>query len=340
MLNSRITYLALACLPIFSCSLALADQTLLWSEEFNGTGEPNPAVWSYDLGNLGVNQELQTYTNDPDNVRVEGGNLVITARRESSLTFTSGRIRTQDKIMFQYGTIEARIKIPDLAQGLWPAFWTLGNDISSVGWPKCGEIDVMEMGAGAALADGQVNRRAYSTVHWDIDGNYASYGGELTTNEELNDDFHIWRMEWTPNVIMTFVDDEYAWAIDISNPDAFGGHEFHAPHFFIINLAIGGNFTGLFNPNSITAPLPAEYLIDYVRIYDNGHTILDGPGLIQPCPGDVTDDGTVDAADLGILLALWNTNGGTYGETLDINGDGTINASDIGLMLSVWGDCP
>ncbi len=338
--NSRITYTALACLPIFSCSLALADQTLLWSEEFNGNGEPNPTVWSYDLGNLGVNQELQTYTNDPDNVRVEGGNLVITARRENGQTFTSGRIKTQDKIMFQYGTIEARIKIPDLAQGLWPAFWTLGNNIPSVGWPKCGEIDVMEMGAGAALAEGQVNRRAYSTIHWDFNDNYASYGGELTTNVELDDDFHIWRMEWTPNVIMTFVDDQYVWAIDISNPDEFGGHEFHAPHFFIINLAVGGNFTGLFNPNSITAPLPAEYFVDYVRIYDNGHTILDGPGSIQPCPGDVTDDGKVDAADLGILLALWNTDGGTYGDTLDINGDGTINASDIGLMLSVWGDCP
>ena len=93
------------------------------------------------------------------------------------------------------------------------------------------------------------------------------------------------------------------------------------------------------NPNGITATLPAAYLVDYVRIYENGHTILSGPGLDPECPGDITDDHEVDAADLGILLALWNTDGKSRPEA-DVNGDGTVNASDLGLLLGAWGPCP
>ena len=326
----------LVCLTVVSClaSVLNADTTLLWSEEFNEDGAPDPAIWTYDLGDLGVNQELQVYTADPGNVRVEGGNLVITARGENNGGFTSGRIRSQNKITFQYGRIEARIRIPDLGNGLWPAFWTLGNNFPKVGWPGCGEIDVLEMGSGSAINDGVVNRRSHSTAHWEINGNHASYGGNITMDEDLNDGFHIWTMEWTPDVIRTFVDGEYVWAINISNPDAFSGHEFHTPHFFIINLAVGGNFTGIFNSNGITAPLPAEYLIDYVRIYDNGHTILGGSGLEEDCPADINGDGFVDAADLGLLLAAWGLQGNT-----DVNGDGMTDAADLGIVLAAWGQC-
>ena len=152
----------IAALTLFALSIAsgTAQAKQIWSEEFNDGTVPDPAVWSYDLGNWGWgNQELQNYTDSTDNVRVEGGNLVITARQETNGELTSGRIRTQDKVMFQYGTVEARIKVPDLANGLWPAFWTLGNNFSTVGWPHCGEIDVLEMGSGAAISSGQVNRR-------------------------------------------------------------------------------------------------------------------------------------------------------------------------------------
>ena len=322
--------------PIALSSVAMAsDNPLLWSEEFDGNGVPDPTVWSYDLGYLGVNKELQVYTNNLDNVKVEDGSLVITARREADGGFTSGRIRTQDKIMFQYGTVEARIRIPDLANGLWPAFWTLGNDISTVGWPRCGEIDVMEMGESNAIANGTANRTVYSTAHWDIDGNYAAYGEHLTMQADLNDDFHVWRMEWTPWLISTYVDGQHVWTIDISNPSDFSGQEFHAPHFFIINMAVGGWFPGITNPNGINAPLPAEYRVDYVRVYDNGYTIMSGSGLEEDCPGDINGDGIVDAADLGLLISAWNTSN----SAADYNGDGTVNAADLGLLISAWGLC-
>ncbi|HIE72401.1 MAG TPA: glycoside hydrolase family 16 protein [Planctomycetes bacterium] len=264
---------------MISCSASLSAQ--IWSEEFDAGTAPNPAVWSYDVGNWGWgNQELQNYTSAPENVCVDGGHLVITARQEPSGAFTSGRIRTQDKFMFQYGTVEARIKIPDLGDGLWPAFWTLGNNFSSVGWPHCGEIDVLEMGSAAAIANGVINRRVYSTAHWQSGGGYASYGQHLVTSADLDDDFHIWRMEWTPTAITTYVDGQQIWVMTIANPQSFGGEEFHAPHFFILNLAVGGAFTGIFAPAGVTASLPAEYRIDYVRVYDNGHTILGGSSLV------------------------------------------------------------
>ena len=335
MLRNRLIQLTML-FPIALSSMAMAsDNLLLWSEEFDGDGVPDPTAWSYDLGYLGVNKELQVYTNDLDNVKVEDGNLVITARREADGGFTSGRIRTQDKIMFQYGTVEARIRIPDLADGLWPAFWTLGNDISSVGWPWCGEIDIMEMGAGEAIANGEANRRAYSTAHWDIDGNYAAYGLHRTMEADLDDGFHLFRMRWTPQQISTFVDGQHVWTMDISDPDAFSGHEFHAPHFLIINMAVGGWFPGITNPNGITAPLPAEYLVDYIRIYDNGYTILSGSGLEEDCPGDINGDGKVDAADLGLLISAWNTSD----PAADYNEDGMVDAADLGLLISAWGNC-
>jgi len=266
----------IAALALFALSLAsgTAQAKQIWSEEFNDGTVPDPAVWSYDLGNWGWgNQELQNYTDSTDNVRVEGGNLVITARQETNGEITSGRIRTQDKLMFQYGTVEARIKVPDLGNGLWPAFWTLGNNFSTVSWPWCGEIDVLEMGHHEAIADGVINRRVYSTAHWDSFGIYAGYGDELTMPVDLNDDFHIWRLEWTSTEIRTYIDGQQIWVIDTTAP---GLEEFNEPHFFILNMAVGGMFTGITDGSGITAPLPAQYLVDYVRIYDNGETILSG----------------------------------------------------------------
>lgn len=326
----------IAALSLVTGSAAVGDETLLWSEEFEGIGAPNPDYWSYDLGWLGVNNELQFYTDSPLNVRLAGGSLRIQARREDDGRFTSGRIKTKDKVMFQYGTVEARIQIPDLGNGLWPAFWTLGSDISSVGWPRCGEIDILEMGAGDAIAAGQVNRRVYSTAHWDFYGDYASYGQSLTTGVDLDGDYHLFRLEWTPTGIWTSVDGQLVWVMDISNRDAMSGHEFHQPHFIILNMAVGGWFPGITNPSGITATLPAVYAVDYVRIYDNGHTILSGPGTEQPdCPGDLDGNGRIDAADIGLLVAAWKS----ADPDADLDGDGVVGSADLGLMIAAWGDC-
>ena len=261
-----------------------AQGALVWSEEFNAGTAPDPTIWNYDLGDGSNgpgagwgNSELQVYTDQSQNVRVENGHLVITAVANGNGGFTSGRVKTQDKLTFQYGTLEARIQVPDVAGGLWPAFWTLGNNISTVSWPFCGEIDVMEMGASAGGQSGTQNRLVGSNVFWHANG-MANFPNYLTVAQDLNNDFHVWRLEWTPTLIRTFVDNQLVLAFDISGAAASDLEEFHAPHFVLLNLAVGGLYTGITDPAGITATLPAEYRVDYVRLYDNGHTILGGTG--------------------------------------------------------------
>ena len=257
---------------------------VVWSDEFDSGSMPDANVWSYDLGAGGWgNSELQEYTSEPANVRVEGGQLVITAQERllkgNRRSFTSARIKSEDKLTVRYGTIEARIKVPDLADGLWPAFWTLGNNFSDVGWPDSGELDVMEMGSAAAIADGVVNRRVGSTAHWEHNNGYAAYGLTYDAASDLAGSFHVFRMEWTPELISTYVDNQWIWSIDITPQSCTDCEEFHQPHFIIFNLAVGGSYTGLYRANDITAPLPAEYVVDWVRISDNGFTELGGTSI-------------------------------------------------------------
>lgn len=280
--------------------MLLADpasaQTLLWSDEFDAGPGLDPLVWSYDLGDgcaSGIcgwgNQEFQVYTGDPANVRVAGGELILTALRQTvngpsdpgpdHYTFTSARVKTQNKLAIRYGSIEARIQLPGLANGLWPALWTLGTNIGDVGWPACGEMDIFEMGSAASIADGVVNRRVGSTAHWDVNGNYASYGRTYTSPADLNDSYHVYRMEWTPTFVSTYLDGNWIWTMNLSNPQGFSGEELHQPHFLILNLAVGGSYTGITGSSSqITAPFPAEYRVDWIRVYDNSFTQLSGPG--------------------------------------------------------------
>ena len=267
---------------VFSHGLATAQ--VLWSDEFNSGSAPDSAVWTPETGAGGWgNSEIQTYTSDSANLRVEGGNLIITAietaGRGPNKNYTSARIKTEDKLTFQYGTIEARMMVPDLADGLWPAFWTLGNNFSSVGWPDCGEIDITEMGYADAIAAGVVNRRVGSAAHWDYNNSYASYGLTYDAASDLNGAFHTYRMEWTPSLISTYVDNNLIWAFDITNPSSFGGEEFHQPHFMTLNLAVGGSLTGITSSRDITASFPAELVVDWIRISDNGYTVLGGSSI-------------------------------------------------------------
>ena len=305
-----------AALIPFSASLSAQ----IWSEEFDSGSAPNPAVWSYDLGNSGWgNQELQNYTSALENVRIDGGHLVITARQEPSGAFTSGRIRSQDKFMFQYGTIEARIKIPNLADGLWPAFWTLGNNLSTVGWPYCGELDILEMGQAGAISSGMTNRRVHSTAHWHNGSSNVNYGLHRDAPTDLHNDFHVFKMEWTPSEVSTYIDNQWIWTIGLNDP-ATGLPSpqlsaFHAPHFLILNLAVGGLFTGILAPSGITAPFPAEYRVDYIRLYDNGYTTLSGSSLVTAsstalgigCPSSTPLTLTGNAPVIGNDWALQTT---------------------------------
>lgn len=270
-----------------------ARAQLLWSEEFDSGTQPDSSIWSYDLGASGWgNQELQEYTDSIDNARVENGDLVITVREKltgsTPTGFTSARLRTENKLMFRYGTIEARIRMPDLRDGLWPAFWTLGNDFGEVGWPNCGELDILEMGWRDAVSAGLANRYVASAAHWEYQGTHALYGrtynAALAEPAGLDGEYHLFSMNWTPDSITTYLDGKVLWTMDIGLDSCVDCEELHQPHFVILNMAVGGTYTGLLSQELITAPLPAEMRVDYVRIYDNNHTELSGSGLDDEPP--------------------------------------------------------
>lgn len=283
----------LTCLVVIALAISgtgFADDSrrnqpqLVWSEEFNAGTVPDATFWNHDTGANGWgNKELQMYTDLPSNARVENGNLVITARRHENgeEPFTSARINTQGKLEFQYGILVARIKLPDLGDGLWPAFWALGANFPEVGWPDSGELDVMELGHSEAISDGVINRRVGSAAHWEHKSEHALYHESLDVPADMNDGFHTFRMTWTPEFVRTSVDGEPVWTMDLRKRSCSDCSELHQPFFIILNLAVGGTYTGKLKPEEITAPFPAEMLVDYVRIYDNGFTSLNGSAVIQ-----------------------------------------------------------
>jgi beta-glucanase (GH16 family) len=251
------------------CAPDVSGKKPVWSEEFDHGTAPDQNTWSYDLGDGGWgNRELQTYTNKPDNIRVEDSQLVITARKKGKL-FTSARIKTEGKFCFKYGMIEARARIPDLRNGLWPAVWALGSSFPRVGWPASGEIILMEMGVEGAVEAGLANQRIFSAAHWEKDGIHETAGSVLDHPYDLSASFHRYRMNWTPTDITTYIDDLPIWKLDVSEIS-----QFQEPHYLLLNMAIGGELTGIIHPDGITASLPAEYRVDYIRIFDNGHTVL------------------------------------------------------------------
>ncbi|HET6557847.1 MAG TPA: family 16 glycosylhydrolase, partial [Prolixibacteraceae bacterium] len=245
---------------LLSCFQSRAQFTeLIWSDEFNDT-IINKSNWVYDLGsnNGWGNNELEYYTNRPDNSTIKNGNLLIIAKKENleGKNYTSARMKTLGKREFTYGKIEARIKAP-VGQGIWPAFWTLGKNISSsagvtgVGWPKCGEIDILEHINNAPNVVG--------TIHWDNNG-HAQNGN--TTPCDVTQ-FHVYGIEWDSKAIKWFLDGKKFHEASIAN-NINSTHEFHLPHFLILNLAVGGNWPG--PPNSTTV-FPDTLFVDYVRVY-------------------------------------------------------------------------
>jgi beta-glucanase (GH16 family) len=245
--------------------------TLVWSDEFDRDGRPDPANWGYETGFV-RNQELQWY--QPDNARVEKGMLVIEGRRErvpnpnyqagatdwkrnrEFAEYTSSSLNTRGLHQWQYGRIEMRARI-DTRPGLWPAFWTLGV---SGGWPRNGEVDIMEYYRGNLLANAAWGGSQRSQAVWDdLRKPITEFGAGWS------DQFHIWRMDWDEKRIRLSVDDLLLKEVDLTktvNGDGSNLNPFQQPHYLLVNLAIGGQGG---DPSS--TPFPAKYEVDYIRVY-------------------------------------------------------------------------
>ncbi|GAA0813995.1 glycoside hydrolase family 16 protein [Spirilliplanes yamanashiensis] len=305
---------------------AVGAQT--WSDEFNGAaGTPVDAgKWTMEVAGHGFgNNERQYYTNSTRNAAHDGnGNMVITARRENPnnyqchygrCEYTSARLITSGKFTQRYGRFEARIKVPR-GQGIWPAFWMLGHDIGSVGWPNSGEIDIME----------NIGREP-NTVHGTIHGPGYSGGagllGSRTVSRPLADAFHTYAVEWSPDLIRWMIDGSEYHRV---TPASLGGRQwvFNKPFFLLLNVAVGGDWPGF--PDGSTQ-FPQQMLIDWVRVRSwttGGTPPPAGDRLRQAHSGRCIDIPGSNAAD-GAKLQIWNCNT-TAAQRWTFHGDGTVRA--------------
>jgi len=236
------------------------EYLLVWQDEFEGpAGEgPDPAKWDHDIGTNWGNAQLEYDTDRVENSALDGqGRLAITARRESWLgsDYTSARLVTRGLFEPRYGRFEASLRLPS-GQGLWPAFWLLGANISQVSWPQCGEIDIME-------ARGQYPSINVNSLH----GPGYSGGGAVTSSTNLfpvrlDEDFHVYAVEWEPSTIRWMLDGVTTFEVD--SGDLPGDWVFNHPFYIILNVAVGGTFVG--PPNAGTV-FPQTLLVDWVRVY-------------------------------------------------------------------------
>lgn len=254
--------------PVVPGSAAPAGWTLTWSDEFEGPAGAtvDRTRWAFDVGGGGWgNQELQSYTDRPRNAHLNGeGALVIEVLREShtgadgiARDYTSARLKTQGLFTQTYGRFEARLEIP-FGQGIWPAFWMLGADVTSVGWPACGEIDIMEnIGREPSLVHGTLHGPGYS-------GGAAIGAPFALPSGRFADGFHVYAVEWEPEVVRWSVDGQVYSTKTPANLPVGARWVFDHPFFLILNVAVGGGWPG--SPDATTT-FPQQMIVDYVRVF-------------------------------------------------------------------------
>ncbi len=247
----------------FTSPMSYQNYTLVWNDEFDGASL-NSQDWNYEIGtgnNGWGNNELQYYRQE--NTTVSNGILAIEAKRQffNGSQFTSSRITTQGKQSFQHGRIDIRAAMP-YGQGMWPALWMLGESISNVGWPRCGEIDIMEM-VGGSVQDGG-DDVCHGTAHWaDASGARALFGGKTTlANGTLADEWHVYSIVWDNQKIRWLFDNVQYHELNVSDPEL--SELRNQNFFFIMNVAVGGDWPG--SPNSSTV-FPQKMFVDYVRVF-------------------------------------------------------------------------
>ena len=314
---------------------------LVWQDLFD-FGTLNPDRWNIEVnGSGGGNNELQYYTDRTENVRVGddgkgNGCLILTARREdyNNRNFTSGRVNSKTKVAFTHGKIEASIKIPVTANGLWPAFWMMGNDYDQVGWPRCGETDIMEMGHSNGINRGVSDRFFNGACHWGPAWNKTGdYAQDKTLDYSLQDgEFHLFTVIWDKNKISMYVDlDKYPgqrpyYEIDITkvNPDdeMTAGNYFHKPNFILFNLAVGGNFPGIHEASGITAlndanGQQASMYVNYVKVYQKGTSDETLETIVAGDPADGSEPPVVVGPSMADVKKVYPDAGDFYAVVLD-----------------------
>ncbi|WP_233585413.1 family 16 glycosylhydrolase [Corallococcus sp. CA054B] len=237
---------------------------IVWQDEFDGPAGSLPAKerWVPDVGGDGWgNGQYEYNTNRAENASLDGeGHLAITARREryGNNDYTSARLTTKNRYSKAYGRIEARIKLPT-GRGIWPAFWLLGADVDSVGWPACGEIDIMEH-------KGQIPSVVSSAVHGPGYSGGSNIGRQhAVSGPPLAEDFHIYAVEWEPELLRFIVDDTVFFEVTPKSLPAGRKWVYDHPHFIILNIAVGGSFVG---PPDAKTVFPQTMKVDYVRVYE------------------------------------------------------------------------
>ena len=332
---------------------------LVWQDLFDGESL-NLDRWNIEVnGDGGGNAELQYYTARLDNVRVgddgEGnGCLILTAKKEvyNGKQCTSGRITTKNKIAFKHGKIEAAIKLPQTANGLWPAFWMMGNDFDQVGWPRCGETDIMEFGNATGIANGTQDRYFNGACHWGTAWNdHRQHANAITNSYSLQDgEFHIYTCIWDQDKVAMYVDLDknpnaspyYIMTIPETTTDqTHPGYYFHKENFILFNLAVGGNFPGIWDINGITAlnegnNYQQSMYVNYVKIYQKG-TSDESTNFADP--GDTTMGGVdgVAAAEMEISYAAGVVTLPVAGDIQVYSASGALVASGRGEQLAVDG---
>ncbi|MCR5703837.1 MAG: glycoside hydrolase family 16 protein [Eubacterium sp.] len=308
---------------------AADEYTLVWSDEFDGN-DLNRKNWNVEIdGKGGGNEEHQYYLDNKNNIDVSNGTLKIHALKQSyaGKDYTSGRITTQNKKTFLYGKVEARMKLPRF-QGAWPAFWMLGNNINQVGWPKCGEMDIME----AINNDNNV----YANLHWSYQNSNADTKG-TAYNVGDRTAWHTYGMEWTETMARFYVDGHVYQVYSISNQSEM--QEFREKQFIIFNLAIGGRWPG-HTIDDTAFPSKSTMEVDWVRVYQKGVAPTTKPPVTETYVISEEDVDVVQDANKNFSTynagnnSNWAGSAVISGETMTSNG-GTVQVEKVGSQI--WG---
>ena len=257
----RIFWFNFCLLVLLASTLPAKDWKLVWADEFNYQGLPDPAKWGYETGFV-RNHESQYYTKArKENARVEDGHLIIECRKEpftpanhAPVNYTAASLITQNKASWQYGRIEVRAKLPQ-GKGVWPAIWMLGVNHNTAGWPRCGEIDIMEF-------VGKEPKGIHGTLHFAVDGQHKSDGGQVEANQPWAD-YHIYAVEWTSEQIDFYFDKQKYHTVRTDKANQGASNPFRAPQYLLLNFALGGSWGGPIDDSV----LPQQFLVDYVRVY-------------------------------------------------------------------------